>query len=180
MRPPKELEEALTAVVRRLAHLRANWNQALENYFHPGGFRIALQNAIATSRTVTFILQSHKAAIPDFDNWYKPFIEKFRNNPIMVWAKDARNKIEKQGDLETLSQVRAELIASYAGNPRTDGCRQMWSGVQKRFAEVFQSTFSARMSSKTARWQSKDAGSMSNYPTMRCSMRWRMFMANWR
>jgi hypothetical protein len=119
MRPQKELEEALTAVMGRLAHLRANWNQALEQYFDPGGFLIAVQNAIATSRTVTFILQSNKAAIPDFDNWYTPFVEKFRNDPIMVWAKDARNKIEKQGDLETLSQVRAELIASYVGNPTT-------------------------------------------------------------
>lgn len=119
MRPPKELEEALTAVVRRLAHLRANWNQALQSYFDPGGFLIALQNAIATSRTVTFILQSHKASIPDFDNWYAPFVEKFRNDQIMGWAKKARNKIEKQGDLVTLSQVRAQLIAAYVGNPTT-------------------------------------------------------------
>lgn len=74
MRPPKELEEALTAVIRRLAHLRANWHQALENYFDPGGVLITLQDAIATSRTVTFILQSHKAAIPDFENWYAPFV----------------------------------------------------------------------------------------------------------
>lgn len=119
MRPPRELEDALTAVVRRLAHLRANWNQALERYFDPVGFLIAVQNAIATSRTVTFILQSHKAAIPSFDDWYAPFIEGFRADPIMLWAKNARNKIEKQGDLETLSQVRAELVAAYLGNPTT-------------------------------------------------------------
>jgi hypothetical protein len=119
MRPPRELEEALSAIMRRLAHLRANWNRALEQYFDPGGFLIAVQNAISTSRTITFILQSHKAAIPDFDNWYSPFVEAFRNDPIMTWAKNARNKIEKQGDLETLSQVRAELIAAYIGNPTT-------------------------------------------------------------
>lgn len=119
MRPPKELEDALTALVGRLAHLRANWNQGLENYFDPGAFLNALQNAIVTSRTVTFILQSHKAAIPDFDTWYAPFVEKFRNDRIMDWAKKARNKIEKQADLETLSQVRAELIAAYVGNPTT-------------------------------------------------------------
>jgi hypothetical protein len=77
MRAPKELEEALTAVLGRLAHLRANWTQALDNYFNPGGFLITVQNAIATSRTVTFILQSHKAAIPGFDSWYSPFVENF-------------------------------------------------------------------------------------------------------
>jgi hypothetical protein len=37
----------------------------------------------------------------------------------MVWAKNARNKIEKQSDLETLSQIRVELIAAYAWNPIT-------------------------------------------------------------
>jgi hypothetical protein len=41
-------------------------------------------------------------------------------DPIMRWAVLARNKIEKQGDLETLSQMRVELIVSYAGNPVTD------------------------------------------------------------
>ena len=38
----------------------------------------------------------------------------------MRWAAKARNKIEKQGDLETQSQMRAELIAAYLANPVTD------------------------------------------------------------
>jgi hypothetical protein len=119
-KPSRDLEEALTAVVRRLAHLKANWGQAHQAYFEPGAFLIALQNCITTSRSVTFILQSHKAAITDFEAWYGPFVEKFKQDPIVNWAKDARNKIEKQGDLDTLSQVRAELIASYLGNPKTE------------------------------------------------------------
>ena len=37
----------------------------------------------------------------------------------MRWAVNARNKVEKQGDLATLSQIKIELVASYAGHPST-------------------------------------------------------------
>jgi hypothetical protein len=117
---PDDLRKALTAVLGRLSHLKSNWNQALAEYFDFGGFLIALQNCITTSRTVTFILQNHKSAIPDFDSWYAPFQEKFNQDPIMKWAKLARNKIEKQGDVEMFSQVRAELVAAYTHNPKTN------------------------------------------------------------
>lgn len=46
-------------------------------------------------------------------------------DPIMVWAKNARNVIEKEGDLETHSQVRATIIASYIGGPETGWVPQM-------------------------------------------------------
>lgn len=38
----------------------------------------------------------------------------------MCWARDARNSIEKRGDLETYSQVRARIVASHVGGPETD------------------------------------------------------------
>jgi hypothetical protein len=131
---PEDLGKALTAVLRRLAHLRTNWNQALSSYFEFGGFLIALQSCITTSRTVTFILQNHKSAIPDFESWYAPFKIKFDQDPLMKWAKLARNKIEKQGDLEMLSQVRAELIAAYSHNPKTNWVpsKVVWSSEQFR------------------------------------------------
>ena len=76
---------------------------------------------IRTLRTVTFILQSNKRLIPDFDLWYRQWQERFAADPLMVWMKDARNKIEKQGDLEARSFVRAEIIASYLDEgPRVD------------------------------------------------------------
>jgi hypothetical protein len=107
-------------MLRRLQQMHSLWRQALEGYFEPSRFRVAVQNCITTSRTVTFILQHHKAAVPNFDDWYVPYRNTFAADPIMSWAKTARNKIEKEGDLETLSQVRAELIAAYAFNPTTN------------------------------------------------------------
>jgi hypothetical protein len=115
-RIPAEIVEALGAILRRLNQVNVHWHEALSVYFEPDRFRIAMQNCITTARSVTFILQNHKRAIPCFDEWYAPWQSRFGADLIMRWAVQARNKIEKQGDLETLSQMRAELIAAYVGN----------------------------------------------------------------
>ena len=109
----------LAAVDRRLQDAHRLWHQAEESYFDPDGFRIAVQNTIQTLRTVTFILQKHKRLVPDFDTWYgvkeQPgyWQKRLLADPLMRWMVNARNRIEKQGDLEAKSFVRAEIIASY-------------------------------------------------------------------
>jgi hypothetical protein len=117
---PAEIAGALSAILRRLKQVRIHWHEALSIYFEPDRFRIAMQNCITTARSVTFILQGHKDSIPGFDEWYAPWRSRFAADPIMRWAVLARNKIEKQGDLETSSQMRAELIEGYVGNSVTD------------------------------------------------------------
>jgi hypothetical protein len=82
-------------------------------YFYPERFRLSIQTVIQTLRTVTFVLQSQKKIIPDFDVWYCGWQERLRADALMRWMVDARNKIEKQGDLEAHSLVRAEIVASY-------------------------------------------------------------------
>ena len=102
---------------------------------------LALQNCITTSRTVTFILQSNKNDIPNFDSWYQRHVERWSADPILKWAKEARNSIEKRGDLETHSQVRAELIAGYLPGPETewmpqylfDSPRAIWRSVPSKY-----------------------------------------------
>src|SRR5690554_5645236 len=94
---------AAKALVSRLMQMRQLWEDAAQNYFDPTRFMLALQNCITTSRTVTFILQSHKSEIQNFEGWYKPHQERWKLDPIMCWARDARNSIEKRGDLETYS-----------------------------------------------------------------------------
>lgn len=67
-----------------------------------------------TARTITFIIQKHKADIPDFDRWYgKHVLEPWRADEIMVWAKESRNVIEKEGDLELHSSLQVTLFFSY-------------------------------------------------------------------
>jgi hypothetical protein len=106
----------LAAIDRRLDDVHRHWHSAEQAYFEPQAFRVAIQTAIQTLRTVTFILQSNKHLIPEFDAWYAPWQEKLKADALMRWMVDARNKIEKQGDLEAHSFVRAEIIASYLNN----------------------------------------------------------------
>ena len=103
----------LSAVDRRLEDVHRFWHEAERAYFDPDGFRVSIQTAIQTLRTVTFILQSNKRLFSNFEPWYESWQEKLRADPLMRWMVDARNKIEKQGDLEAHSFVRAEILASY-------------------------------------------------------------------
>lgn len=103
----------LAAVDRRLEDLHRQWHEAEDAYFDPDRFRVAIQSAIQTLRTVTFILQSNKRLIPNFASWYQEWQDRLRADPLMRWMADARNKIEKQGDLEAHSYIRAEIVASF-------------------------------------------------------------------
>lgn len=103
----------LVSVHNRMEAAHRSWHQALEGYFDPDTFLFGIQNCIPALRSVTFLLQKQKAFIPDFDNWYECWRKRMRADPVMRWLVEARNKIEKQGDLETHSKVQAEIIASY-------------------------------------------------------------------
>jgi len=103
----------LSAVDRRLGDVHRHWHEAERGYFDPESFRVAIQTAIQTLRTVTFIVQSNKRLFSNFDPWYESWQDRLRADPLMRWMVDARNKIEKQGDLEAHSFVRAEIVASY-------------------------------------------------------------------
>lgn len=117
----------LAAVDQRLEDLHRLWHQAADAYFDPDGFRVSIQAAIQTVRTVTFILQKNKAGIPDFDRWYGGWQRKLGADPLMVWMRDARNTIEKEGDLDAHSFVRAEIVASYLDNgPRVEVPAKLW------------------------------------------------------
>lgn len=103
----------LSAVDRRLSDLHRFWHQAERAYFDPDEFRVAIQAAIQTARQVSFVVQKNKNLIPDFEKWYAGRQEKLAAIPLMKWMVEARNRIEKQGDLEARSFVSAEIVASH-------------------------------------------------------------------
>lgn len=131
--PAKEQIAAAAAVTARLRQMRQLWEDAADNYFEPSRFLLSLQNCITVSRTVTFIIQSNKANIPDFEIWYEPIQKEMAADKILVWAKDARNSIEKQGDLRALSQVRGEIIASYYDGPFSEWLPQALFASPQQF-----------------------------------------------
>ncbi|MFI5024905.1 MAG: hypothetical protein ACHQRJ_25060 [Alphaproteobacteria bacterium] len=117
--------------------MRQLWDDAAASYFDPDRFQLNLQNCITVSRTVTFILQANKHEVEGFDEWYAQFPEIWRADPIMTWAKEARNVIEKRGDLETYSQVRAMIVAGYFDGPETEWIPQaLFSSPQQIYASV--------------------------------------------
>jgi hypothetical protein len=121
----------LAAIDRRLSDAHRQWHQAEQAYFEPEAFRLAIQSAIQTLRTVTFMLQSNKRIIPDFQPWYQEWQDRLRADPLMRWMVDARNRIEKQGDLEMHSFVRAEIIASHLDEgPRQEVAADLFQGPE--------------------------------------------------
>lgn len=82
-------------------------------YMTPELFRLNTNLFLQTSRTVTFIIQKNKDAIPSFDHWYQPIAAGLTTDEVMIWAKDSRNKIEKEGDLELHSSLELKLFFSY-------------------------------------------------------------------
>ena len=97
--------------LRDLAHLLRSCGEA---YFSPDLLRRNTNQFLQTSRTVTFIIQKNKAEIPNFDAWYQAHVLKaWAEDQVMSWAKDARNVIEKEGDLEMHSALRVAVLYSY-------------------------------------------------------------------
>jgi len=129
-------KKAAENVATRLLQARRLWNEAADSYFDPSRFQLALQNCITTARTVTFILQSNKSHIPDFELWYEPFRDRWKADQVMRWGINARNAIEKRGDLETKSELRASVIASYLGQASTGWLQ---NGVFKSLDEILRS-----------------------------------------
>ena len=127
----------LASVDRRLEDVHQQWHQADAAYFDPEKFRIAIQTSIQTLRTVTFILQSNKNLIPDFQSWYQEWQDRLRADALMRWMVDARNRIEKQGDLEAHSVIRAEIVASYLDEgPSIEFAAELFDGPQQLIEKI--------------------------------------------
>lgn len=102
---------------RRLEDLAHLLQGASRTYFDPDLFRRNTNQFLQTARTITFIIQKNKGEIPSFKNWYETHVlDAWRDDPVMGWAKDARNIIEKEGDLEFHSSLEVALIYSYDEN----------------------------------------------------------------
>ncbi len=98
---------------RRLGDLASALQSCAQTYLKPEPFRRNVNHFLTVSRTVTFLIQKQKAEIRDFESWYSARMAEWKDDELMTWAKEARNQIEKEGDLETLSQLRSALVFSY-------------------------------------------------------------------
>lgn len=95
----------------RLRQFHDLWHEALEAYPDADRFTTKLNACIQTGRTVTFVLQKEHSKSERFGSWYEPWREQMRADPLMRWLVNARNQIEKQGDLETSSRAIITLAS---------------------------------------------------------------------
>lgn len=100
-------------VERRLEDSLIHWTNADRAYFNPDRFRVYSQSCITSLRTVTFVLQNLKRNLENFDDWYSNQRSSMREDLLMKWLVEARNTIEKQGDLNTLSTAIATVHTSW-------------------------------------------------------------------
>lgn len=113
----KENYCSLSAPEKRLADCLNLLIQIRKNYFDPDQFRLSLNNCIQTLRTVTFVLQKQKNKFANFESWYAKWQNKMRKDQVLRWLVEARNKIVKEGDLNTLSLALATIVESWFGDP---------------------------------------------------------------
>ena len=101
----------LESVHNRLGEVHKFWHDMLSEYQNPENFRISLNAAIQSLRNITFLLQSNKSLIPNFDQWYEQYRDLMKSNEILRWLHQARNVIVKQQDLKLHSIAAARVRA---------------------------------------------------------------------
>lgn len=95
---------------RRLKEATKFWYQACSDYQDLDEFLSSLNALIQALRNITFILQSNKKLIPDFDEWYSKQQEMMRANKLLKWLVKSRNTVVKQGDLKPKSLAKVSLV----------------------------------------------------------------------
>lgn len=93
----------------RLEQAHRLWHQTHAAYFDPNGFQANLNSLIEALRNVTFMLQSEKKAISNFDSWYKDIQDQLKKDQILSWLSDARTTVVHKTDLETKSFAIATI-----------------------------------------------------------------------
>jgi len=99
----------IDALNRRLEESAKFWYQSVAEYQELIEFLSSLNALIQSLRNITFIIQSHKRDIADFDEWYIEKQRAMRQDQFLVWLVQARNRVVKQGDLKVNSIATATI-----------------------------------------------------------------------
>ena len=58
-----------------------------------------LRDLVIFGRVVTFVLQNLRSTESKFDEWYFKYREEMKSDPLLVYFRDLRNELEKEGSL---------------------------------------------------------------------------------
>lgn len=98
---------------RRLDQVHALWHRALDGYTSVDDFVVSINSLLQAERTVTWILQKWLRHRPWFGDWYPERQAAMSADPVMRWLVQARNHVEKEGDLDLHSSARVYVIDSW-------------------------------------------------------------------
>ena len=77
-------------------------------YYHNSRFfRFALNAFVKSFREITFMIQTYKSLIPNFDNWYKTKQDEMKSDRLLKWLADSRTTVVHKDMLKTNSNVEA-------------------------------------------------------------------------
>lgn len=94
----------------RLNHALAIFDDINKSYQNPKKFTSDLNNLIQALRNVTFMLQSEKEKIGNFDAWYESIRDVMRKDVAMKWLHDSRTHVVHKGDLEKDSYLSLSIV----------------------------------------------------------------------
>jgi len=94
----------------RLRQTHDLWHEMQTAYPDADEFLTKLNACLTAARSVTFVLQKELSHQPWFEDWYGPWQERMRADPLMRWLVEARNVVEKQGDLDAASVAVVSLL----------------------------------------------------------------------
>ena len=110
----------LEPVERRHADALASWVECKRDYCDPVAFRRNLNNCIQALRSVTFVLQKQKGEFSTFSDWYASWQARMRRDRVLKWSVQARNRVVKEGDLQTHSRARVAVVDSWFEPPEVE------------------------------------------------------------
>lgn len=139
---------------KRLMDCHAQWHALQESYFDPDAFRLALNSFLQTHRSVTSLLLKHKAGMVGFQDWFTTYSDSTAKLPVMRWAKNSRNRIVHESDLNLHSS-----------------CHVTWIGDWRTRSEI-RGTFPPRMSVREILSAIQESRGMPPFGTITVARRW--------
>lgn len=106
----KTVQEFGSTTKQRLYEASKFWSDCDGNYHDLKEFVASLNALIQSLRNLTFIIQSYKSIIPDFDDWYTAKQDEMREDIYLRWAHESRNIVVKSSNLKLKSKTTIALL----------------------------------------------------------------------
>jgi hypothetical protein len=101
----------------RLRQTHDLWHEMEHAYTDADEFVLKLNACLTAARSVTFVLKKELSKRPWFEDWYAGWENRMREDARMRWLVQARNTVEKQGDLDTASVALVSVLLTDGEHP---------------------------------------------------------------